>query len=1104
MSRYRSRHHYSITAAVAAVALAVAAAGPAQARSTPGTRVAHPTAHLTVAHVSPEAAAMATAKATHRPVAIPSKTTELSTTVANPSGSLTTTTHVLPVRVNRDGAWRPVSATLQRTAAGTFSPAAAPSGVTLSAGGRGPLATLSSADGHRVSISFPGQLPRPVVAGNTATYRSVLPGVDLKVIVDTLGGISTTLVLHDAAAAANPALRTLRLPVATSGLRAGADAAGNLAITGPRGRPEFSSPPPAIWDSARQRASDRRDGADAVSATSSVAGPGAGAHVGRVALRVLGGALALTPDRALMSRTASYPAYLSDTITPDTAGCDSTQENEEESCQNGFVETQSGCPDNQNWDNEQGLSGYYGNGVGLQDFSPPSCDGTYRAFYQFDTAPLSPDMHILSANLYAWDNYGADWSCSDKWGVTANWTNAIWPSTDWSNQPGNDSNSQPVTVQVNPGPNPSSSCTEQVPNWNVKYAMADAASGNYADMTFGLTGGTSNDQDFMRFGDNPDIQVTFDVNPQAPSGLTTSPESHSAPYTGFTGCDTSSASPDWLGTADLGPGGDAGLTLSTSIAANVDDEPVRAEYNVWDQTDGHVAITQNPSNYYAPGGTEASTTKTPATFSLANGHEYEWTATAEVTGIPTGSDGPYTTAAASDCYFAADTSIPGTPSTSSNSYPPAGTEPDVEGAGGSGTFSFSAADQPPAGCSSGCLGAPVYAFEYWVGNPLPVVSGPITPGCPTATSPGFVLASNPNTSGQASTATSCSISISQWGDYTMYVAAIDEAGNVSQTGTYNFYVFAPQSTDVIPANVTGNGITDLLGTVTGSGADAGDLMVLPSNQDPQASPAVASPQNESPDGTAWSTFDVTHRGSMGGGTVDDLFALKGSKLYLYPNDGGGTGDQYDSSGDVVSIPGNWSDVSQILAPGDAWLPPSQQATSSSLPSLFTVVTNGSDGGDLYLYPGGSNDSLGTPIEVGAGGWSGMTLIAPGVVNGSLALWARDNATGALYSYPITIGSGQPTLNPGGGPVAATSGAVISGVSLPKSGYPAVTSSGDVANSSYPGLYAEDTSGQTPSGGSCATGCLWYYPGQSTSGGASPLSSTPIFDGVLDQPVSQLS
>ncbi|MGH3155245.1 MAG: hypothetical protein ACRDNF_01510, partial [Streptosporangiaceae bacterium] len=837
----------------------------------------------------------------------------------------------------------------------------------------------------------------------------------------------------------------------------------------------------------------------------SVTGPGAGAHVGRVSLRVSGGALALTPDQALLSRSGSYPAYLSSSITPDSASCNSTQENEEESCQNGFVETQSGCPGNQNYDNEQGVSGYYGNGVGLQEFSPPSCDGTYRAFYQFDTAPLNTDMHVLSASLYAWDNYGADWTCSDTWPVTVNWTNAIWPSTDWSNQPGNDSNNQPVTAQINPGPNPSSKCTDQVPNWNVKYAMAEAASGGYNDMTFDLTGGTSNDEDFMRFGDNPDIQVTFDVNPQTPSALATTPEAHTAPYTGYDACDTSSSQtdPDWVGTADLGPGGDADLTFSTNIAANVDDEPVRAQYSVWDQTDGHTAITQNPSFYYAPGGTQESTTHTPATFSVTNGHEYEWTTNAEVTGIPTGSDGPYATAADEDCYFAVDTSSPGTPSASSTTFPISGTEPPGV-AGSTGTFNFSAIDQPPTGCSSGCLGAPVYAFEYWLdNNTLPVPSGPITTSCESATSPGFVLASNPNTSGQASTATSCPITISQWGAHDMYVAAIDQAGNVSQTYTYPFYLTWAQTTDVIPANVTGNGVTDLLGTVTGSGSDAGDLMVLPSNQDPQASPAVASPQGESPDGTAWSTFDVTHRGSMSGGQVDDLFALKGSKLYLYPNEGA-TSDQYDNSADVVSIPGSWSGVSQILAPGDAWLPPAQQSTSSSLPSLCTVVTNSSDGGDLYLYPGESGDSLGTPVEVGKGGWSGMTLVAPGVVNGSLALWAVDNATGVLYSYPITVDAGQPTLNPGGGPVAATSGTVISGITLPQSSYPSVTSSGDVDNSSYPGLYAEDTSGQTPSGGSCTTGCLWYYPGQSTSGGAPPLSSTPIFDGVLSQPVSELS
>ncbi|MGH3158133.1 MAG: hypothetical protein ACRDNF_16360, partial [Streptosporangiaceae bacterium] len=152
------------------MALAIASAGPAQARSTSAARVAHLAAHQTVTPGSPEAAAIATAKATHRPVTVASQTSETSMTVANPDGSLTTTTHVLPVRVKMGGAWRPVSATLHRDQAGSWSPAATPSGVVLSDGGRGPLATLSSADGHRVSISFPGKLTRPVVTGNTATY----------------------------------------------------------------------------------------------------------------------------------------------------------------------------------------------------------------------------------------------------------------------------------------------------------------------------------------------------------------------------------------------------------------------------------------------------------------------------------------------------------------------------------------------------------------------------------------------------------------------------------------------------------------------------------------------------------------------------------------------------------------------------------------------------------------------------------------------------------------------------------------------------------------------------------------------------------------------
>jgi hypothetical protein len=137
----------------------------------------------------------------------------------------------------------------------------------------------------------------------------------------------------------------------------------------------------------------------------------------------------------------------------------------------------------------------------------------------------------------------------------------------------------------------------------------------------------------------------------------------------------------------------------------------------------------------------------------------------------------------------------------------------------------------------------------------------------------------------------------------------------------------------------------------------------------------------------------------------------------------------------------------------------------------------------------------------------MTLIAPGSVAGTPTIWARNNSTGALYSYPITIdANGLPTLDPASPatPVTATSGAVISGLTLPAATYPAAGSPGALDNSSYPGLFAAGTSGTTPSGGSCAAGCLWYYPGQSTSGGAQPISSTRVFVGVLHTPATQLS
>ena len=45
------------------------------------------------------------------------------------------------------------------------------------------------------------------------------------------------------------------------------------------------------------------------------------------------------------------------------------------------------------------------------------------------------------------------------------------------------------------------------------------------------------------------------------------------------------------------------------------------------------------------------------------------------------------------------------------------------------------------------------------------------------------------------TGTSCAVDISQWGTNTLYVAAVDQAGNVSQSYQYTFYVpFSQQAT----------------------------------------------------------------------------------------------------------------------------------------------------------------------------------------------------------------------------------------------------------------------------------------------------------------------
>ncbi|NUT50765.1 MAG: DNRLRE domain-containing protein, partial [Saccharothrix sp.] len=127
---------------------------------------------------------------------------------------------------------------------GTVAPKVSTAPVSFSGGGTTPLAR-TTLDGAESGLDWAGPLPAPVLDGATATYRDVLPGVDLALRA-TGTGFTQSVVVRDAAAARNPALRELRF-----GLHGAAPTTDSSAAirTGDRaGRSEVAANASATWD----------------------------------------------------------------------------------------------------------------------------------------------------------------------------------------------------------------------------------------------------------------------------------------------------------------------------------------------------------------------------------------------------------------------------------------------------------------------------------------------------------------------------------------------------------------------------------------------------------------------------------------------------------------------------------------------------------------------------------------------------------------------------------------------------------------------------------------------------------------------------------------
>ncbi|MGH9224442.1 MAG: hypothetical protein ACRD2W_11840, partial [Acidimicrobiales bacterium] len=185
----------------------------------------------------PVAVAVDQARRLGRRVEVTAARTETVTTYANPDGTLTTEIAGGPVRVSQGTGFVPVDPTLV-SAGGAIAPRAAKGSVKFSAGGAagGELASLAS-DASRLALKWPGALPAPTLAGNTATYRDVAPGQDL-VVKATTTGFESFVVLRSAPKAAP----VIRIPVALQNLSLTQEAGGALRLAGGGGTKDIVVP----------------------------------------------------------------------------------------------------------------------------------------------------------------------------------------------------------------------------------------------------------------------------------------------------------------------------------------------------------------------------------------------------------------------------------------------------------------------------------------------------------------------------------------------------------------------------------------------------------------------------------------------------------------------------------------------------------------------------------------------------------------------------------------------------------------------------------------------------------------------------------------------
>ncbi|MBX9420903.1 DNRLRE domain-containing protein [Streptomyces lateritius] len=488
--------------------------------------------------------------------------TESSITYANPDGTLTEESTTGPVRVkDESGDWQDVDTTLVFRN-GAVQPKQAAAEIQFSDGGEGPLAHVTEGT-KSLGLGWDGPLPRPVLDGNTATYKNVQPNADL-VVTALPEGFSHLLILNE-----RPTERVeLRIPVAAEGLKLRETADERLLWESADGKDIAAAPVPMMWGADERPAANEPEHVSDV--TASVEGP-AGDQT-----------LVLKPDSGFLKNPdVTYPVTIDPTNTLLGPLTDTwVQDAAYPTSQRGSTELKAG-----------------------------TYNGTERArsYLKFDTSRFA-DKNVVDADLRLFSHWSS--SCStDNAGIQVRRVTSDWDPSGitWSAQPATTSVGAPVS-KVAKGYN--ATCPGGHVSWDVDGIVQAWADGqpNYGvrlaavDETDPLTWRRYRSSNYVDgshdSASEPSLIVTYNSTPAVPTNLAVNPLRTEASLP-----TVSSLTPTLQAkVADL----DAGSTLTAEFQVEPDPGHADTTYTWTGKTaqavSGALATVQIPTSAAVPDG----------------------------------------------------------------------------------------------------------------------------------------------------------------------------------------------------------------------------------------------------------------------------------------------------------------------------------------------------------------------------------------------------------------------------------------------------------------------------------------------------------------------